>query len=117
MKKAMSDGPRVRVAWSGEYPALCFGEWTLIVDGRDCSSLIPFRESCANTLGEYDEWRFDEDFLEVFEAYEDGLPEDEWIAENKDWLSKITDDQALMREIFREFQASDFRYGICGGCI
>ena len=31
----------VEAKWSGEYPTLCFGEWTLNVDGKDVSLSIP----------------------------------------------------------------------------
>ena len=31
----------VEAKWSGEYPTLCFGEWTLNVDGKDVSLAIP----------------------------------------------------------------------------
>lgn len=31
----------VEAKWSGKWPCLCYGEWTLIVDGVDVSDKIP----------------------------------------------------------------------------
>ena len=64
----------VEAKWSGSYPCLCYGKWTLKVNGKDVSNMIPkeLRESSMNTYGTYQTWHF-EDLLEVFEDYEDGL--------------------------------------------
>ena len=69
-----------------------------------------------NTFGTYEEWHF-EDWIEVFEDYEDGLMCDEWIAENKYWLDDITDDYNIQTEIFYAISEEDFRHNSCGGCI
>lgn len=108
----------VEARWSGSYPNLCSGEWTLKVNGKDVSDLIPkeLRRSEMNTYGTYEEWHF-ENWLEVFEDYEDGLDCDEWIAENKYWLDTITDDINVQTEIFNAISEEDFRHGSCGGCI
>lgn len=108
----------VEARWSGSYPCLCFGKWTLIVNGKDVSDLIPeeLRESEMNTYGTYQSWHF-EDWLEVFESYTDGLMCDEWIEENKYWLNTITNDNDIHVKIFEAINAEDFRAGSCGGCI
>lgn len=108
----------VKAQWSGSYPCLCSGEWTLEVNGVDVSNYIPdeLRHNEMNTYGTYEEWHF-EDWLEVFEDYEDGLMCDEWIAENKNWLDVITDDINVQMEIFYAISEEDFRHGSCGGCI
>jgi hypothetical protein len=66
------EGDRVMVEakWSGKYPCLCFGNWTLKVDGKDVSKLIPskLRKSPMNTYGTYQSWHF-ENWIEVFEDY------------------------------------------------
>lgn len=108
----------VEARWSGSYPCLCHGEWTLIVSGKNVSDLIPKELRCSemNTYGTYEEWHF-ENWLEVFEDYEDGLMCDEWIAENKYWLDTITEDVNVQTEIFYAISEKDFRHGSCGGCI
>ena len=105
--------------WSGEYPCLCCGEWTLNVDGKDVSDKIPsdLRESSMNTYGTYQSWHFDEDCLEVFEDYDSGLDCKEWIEENDEWLNEITTDYSVKEQIFLAIQSEDFRAGSCGGCI
>ena len=32
---------KVEAKWSGSYPWLCSGEWTLFIDGKDMSDKIP----------------------------------------------------------------------------
>ena len=108
----------VEAKWSGSYPCLCYGKWTLKVNGKDVSSMIPkeLRESSMNTYGTYQTWHF-EDWLEVFEDYEDGLDCDDWIMENKSWLDTITTELDTQREIYCAISAQDFRSGSCGGSI
>lgn len=108
----------VKAKWSGSYPCLCHGEWTLEVNGVDVSRHIPdeLRHNEMNTYGTYEEWHF-EDWIEVFEDYEDGLMCDEWIEENKHWLDIITNDINVQMEIFYAISEEDFRHGSCGGCI
>ena len=108
----------VEANWSGSYPCLCFGEWTLKVDGKDVSNFIPesLRESSMNTYGTYQSWHF-EDWMEVFENYESGLFCEDWIEENKEWLDKITKDEKVQAEIYYAINEQDFRSGSCGGCI
>lgn len=108
----------VEARWSGSYPCLCNGEWTLIVNGKNVSGLIPkeLRHGEMNTYGTYQSWHF-EKWMEVFEDYEDGLDYDEWIEENKYWLDTITEDYDAQMEIFYAINKQDWRAGSCGGCI
>lgn len=108
----------IEANWSGSYPCLCFGEWTLKVDGKDVSKKIPedLRKSSMNTYGTYRSWHF-EDWMEIFEYYVDGLDCGEWIEENDKWLSEITTDYSIKEQIFIAIQSKDFRHGSCGGCI
>lgn len=108
----------VEANWSGSYPCLCFGTWTLHVNGKDVSNLIPkdLRESPMNTYGTYQSWHF-EDWMEVFEDYTDGLECEDWIEENNEWLSNITNDKEIKESIYYAIQEKDFRTGSCGGCI
>ena len=109
----------VEAKWSGSYPCLCHGTWTLEVDGLDVSSLIPkeLRRNEMNIYGIYEEWYFDDNYMEYFESYEDGLGCKEWIKQNKYWLDTITDDINVQTEIFYAINEHDWRYGSCGGCI
>lgn len=108
----------VDAKWSGEYPCLCFGEWKLTVNGEDVSDKIPeeLRYCSMNTYGVYQNWHF-EDWLEVFDDYEDGLDCDDWVEENKEWLNSITISLEVQKEIYYAINRQDFRSGSCGGCI
>lgn len=76
--------------------------------------MIPkeLRTSHMNTAGTYQRWHF-VDWFEVFEDYEDGLEYEEWLAENP-WANDLP---APSLDIYMAFQAEDWRYGSCGGCI
>lgn len=108
----------VKANWSGSYPCLCSGKWSLEVNGVDVTCYIPKEiiNEPMDTLGEYESWHF-EDWTEVFEDYVDGLNCNEWIEKNKYWLDIITDDVDVQTEIFNAINAEDWRYGSCGGCI
>lgn len=111
-----------KATWSGRYPNLCSGTWTLECDGVAIKpSLIPFNEdgahgTHANTRGTYSRWYFDKDWCEHFEDYEDGLDETAWCEQNKNWLTQVAEPHQWPF-IFAAFQASDWRHGSCGGCI
>lgn len=100
--------------WTGSFPCLCSGTWKLTINGEDFSLLIPeeLRHGEMGTYGIYQSWHF-EDWTEVFESYEDGLQCDEWIAANP-WIHKLP---ASPIDVYYAFQAEDWRYGSCGGCI
>ena len=108
----------VEAHWSGKYPNLCSGEWTLKVNNQNVTEMIPIslQTSQMNTYGVYQSWHF-ENWDEVFESYIDGLDKDDWIAANDYWLNEITNDYSVKVEIFRAIQSEDFRTGSCGGCI
>lgn len=109
----------IKAEWSGSYPNLCRGEWTIWVDGKDVSEKIPknLRKDCMNTYGIYQYWYFDEKGNEIFEDYEDGLKCEEWIEKNKYWLAGISADHSVPLAIFHAVNAADWRGGSCGGCI
>lgn len=109
---------KIQAEWSGCYPNLCRGKWTLIVNDEDVSDLIPEekQDSDMNTIGEYQHWHF-EDWKEIFTSYEDGLDKDTWIKTNKEWLDRITDNKETQEKIFYAIQKEDFRPCSCGGCI
>ena len=102
--------------WSGSFPNLCFGTWTLYKDGAPIDTSIPFQNEEAGTFGEYATWSFGSDWNEVWDHYEDGLDCDAWCREYADWLSTIAP-QDEWSEIYEAFQAQDWRHNSCGGCI
>lgn len=105
--------------FTGEWPARCIGEWKLYENGKDISDFIP-EELISDpmwTRGMYQEWFLDEDDIEDFRLYLDGLTQEEWIEKNKYWLDKISKDEDDQKKIFDAINASDFRQGSCGGCI
>lgn len=108
----------IEAKWSGSYPCLCIGKWTLIVDGEDVSEKIPeeLRNTDMGTFGTYSSWHF-EDWMEVFNDYVDGSVCEDWINENKYWLKTITSDESIYPGIFDAINKEDFRSGSCGGCI
>ncbi len=109
----------VKANWSGMYPCLCSGEWTLFVNDKDVTEKIPeeLRTEPMYTFGTYQTWYFEDDWEEVFEDYEDGMSCKEWIENNDYWLKDITDDYKVKEEIYFAIQDEDFRHNSCGGCI
>lgn len=109
----------VEAHWSGSWPALCCGEWSLKVNGKDVTDKIPenLRNQDMNTYGTYQRWYFDDNWIEQYEDYESGQEYDEWIESNKYWLDTITTDYKTQHEIYEAINAEDFRHSSCGGCI
>jgi hypothetical protein len=110
---------KVEAKWSGRYPNLCRGEWTLLIDGKNVSDKIPkdLRNEPMNTKDIYSSWRFGIDWEVKCDNYQDGLKCEDWIKENKEWLDRITTDKCEQEDIYYAFQLNDWRYGSCGGCI
>lgn len=109
----------VEAKWSGKWPCLCHGKWTLIVDGVDVSDKIPkeLKDSSMWTYGVYKSWHFDDSWNVIWESYKEGHECDIWIKNNIKWLKTITEDREVMEQIYNAINAEDFRYGSCGGCI
>lgn len=101
--------------WSGSYPSLCFGDWSLTIDDKDYTSMIPEKLATRpmGTFGEYSQWHFTDDWDEKWETYEDGLDFPEWECINS-WVNDIPAPNNL---IYEAFQKEDWRYNSCGGCI
>lgn len=121
-----------RAYWSGSYPSLCSGYWELYKDDVKVDTKIPFNNNYedydenndafhpwpddAGTFGEYYGWYVGEDCSIQWEAYEQGLTKDEWCKEHSEWLVTLAP-ESEWGEVFRAFQAEDWRTGSCGGCI
>lgn len=101
--------------WTGEYPNLCSGRWELYRDGELLDVKIPFQECPAYTFGEYRTWHF-VNWIEEEEYYEDGIPCEEWIKQHNDWLSSFAPEEDF-EKIYNAFQANDWRYNSCMGCV
>jgi len=115
----MSAKHKITAIWSGSYPCLCHGNWSLVIDGKDCTEKIPEkkRDEPMDTFGTYSRWSFSPSWSEEWEDYQDGLGEDEWIRENIDWLMELPVPAEYYGHVFAAFQKEDFRTGQCGGCI
>lgn len=110
----------VQAEWTGGYPTLCFGEWNIVVNGIRLTGIA---SENFNTEGTYSSWHF-EDWSEVFEDYEDGLPFDEWVKSDINGLHDSldlhgfnSDDMGLMALLYEAISAEDWRSNSCGGCI
>ena len=105
--------------WTGNPPCLCSGQWKLYMDGEDISFKIPeyLKRSEMNTYGSYDTWKFKENWSVEWSTYRDGMKQDEWIKENKEWLDTISTDYSIQRQIYDAISEEDWRHNSCGGCI
>ena len=109
-------------SFSGSYPNRCSGKWTLTYDGLPVVIPSDHVHCEKGTRGTYSSWHF-EDWMEVFEDYEDGLTCDEWIAANKGWVDEMFSQHNIeisyknYSDLYTAFQSDDWRHGSCGGCI
>ncbi len=108
-----------KATWSGKYPCLCVGEWTLYLDGVDVSDVIPqiLRISPMGTRKEYAAVRFDENCNETYEYYWDGLSAKKWIRKNLYWVTKICKTWGEAFELYHAINDADWRHSSCGGCL
>ena len=116
----MKNFPKVYVDWSGKYPCLCYGIWTIKINDKEIE--IPFEKTNKDmgTFGTYCRWFFGENYREEFNYYEDGMVFSDWIQENtwlidevkKNCLGFDEDEISIICEnIFEEIQKNDFRCG------
>lgn len=101
--------------WTGNWPCLCSGDWKLYKDGKLLDVDIPFQGEPAYTFGEYRTWYF-VNWSEEWDYYEDGLSCGEWTRQHKDWLSSFAPEEDFDK-IYWAFQANDWRYNSCMGCV
>lgn len=104
--------------WSGKFPNLCSGIWTLFLNDEIVDVDIPFQGQPANTNGIFYCWHFADGWEEVWDDYEDGMPFADWATEYEDYLQEVAgNDYDAWRAIYEAFQAADWRPSSCGGCI
>jgi len=108
--------------WSGSYPNLCSGRWTITCNGKMLSLPVELETSSMNTYIHYQSWHF-EDWQEVFVDEAGGQHFDDWVFENHYWIDKAFDELGIERveenyqDLYTAIQASDWSGGSCGGCI
>lgn len=106
------------VNWSGSWPCLCHGEWTIKKNGADVSDFIPedLRHDEMRTKNVYPQWYFDDNWCDQWEYREFGLDENDWIKENE-WIKDICDTREEMTELYAAIRENDWVHSSCGGCI
>ncbi len=103
--------------WSASGNNLCLGKWVITYCGKALELGAQRNESDMGTFGVFS-WIFPDD-----EDLAEGLPEDQWIAENADWLNTlfsahgIPADEEHQRRFYRAVNPQDWRCGSCGGCL
>lgn len=118
----------ITVKWSGTYPNLCRGKWTIYIDYMELP--IPEMNSFNDmgTPGTYERWHFDDNYSEQTETYNVVTSEDDmtriknWIhyslnSLEKAYYLKFDINDSLIDTIVEKICEVDFRSGSCGGCI
>lgn len=96
---------------------LCLGHWEIRYLGRPIELDPGPHENDMGSFGIYS-YIFPDD-----EDLAEGLPEDDWILENAEWLADlfaahdIPIDEEHMRWFYQAINPHDWRCGSCGGCI
>jgi len=113
----------IKAKWSGEYPNLCSGQWSISIDGVDIFGM-DFTFSKMGTYGRYKSWEFNDDGDEEWHEDIRGRKLEGWIISKKGSavLSAIAKHDITLTEeetedLFNKISACDFRHGSCGGCI
>jgi len=115
----------ITVQWSGEYPNKCSGVWNITVEGKEFNIPSAFINKAMETANTYQTWHFDDNMLEVFDSYQDGLKFDEWIKKNIGWIKQSFTKLGLiekvtiqdLKNLYDLISAEDWRHNSCGGCI
>lgn len=113
----------LEVEWTGEYPALCSGEWIIKYDGKELEVPEDVKYSSMYTYGSYRNVHLINYEDIENNLYNDGLKQNEWIKVNKGWASRmfkkadIEVDRALLKELYNKINEQDFRSFSCGGCF
>lgn len=121
----------IDVVWDGKPYALCCGSWDIKVNGIELDIPEEKKTSSMNTEKDYPQWRFGGDsgwgWEEIWETVHRGIPKEEWIEENKGWLTEAIQKTGLefsekelaklISAIHDEIREQDWIHGMCGGCI
>ncbi|UTJ47177.1 hypothetical protein NLZ15_20550 [Atlantibacter subterranea] len=108
---------RFKAEWSRRGNLLCHGHWIITFEGRPVELPESRREKDMGTRGIYSIIDPDD------ETFADGLPEDEWILENVEWLTDCFFDNAIpldeenYRAFWKAVNKQDWRCTSCAGCM
>ncbi len=103
--------------WTAKGNNICLGHWEISYRHHALQLDAERRDNDMGTYGIYS-FIFPDD-----EMYADGLPENEWIIANLDWLTHlfiahdIPTDASHMRWFYQAVNRDDWRCGTCGGCL
>lgn len=113
---------KIYVNWSGKYPNLCSGLWTIKIDNMELPIPEIIKSDSMGTRGTYSIQHFEE--TEYY--YEDDADcwkqEDNWLRYaiqclEEGYSIKFVGDRDLYSEIYSKISECDWRSGSCGGCI
>ena len=112
-----------KVNWTGSYPNRCRGVWEMWYN--DTKLVVPKElvSEHMSTYGSFHTWNFGTNYEEEWEEYEDGLVFDEWIENNKAWVTKMLSDAGIpttpemLEQLYIEIQSKDWRHNSWGGCV
>ena len=109
-KPSKPNSSNITVKWTGENPYPWLGEWKIFKDGKDVTQFLPthMRTKPMCTYGEYPIWPLPQ-LGGVWEYAVDGWLMPEWIHRNHWWLRMLCDYDQDYVDIYRAFQAQDFR--------
>jgi hypothetical protein len=102
--------------WSVQGSSLCLGHWEIFYLGQQLE-IDPKRKE--NDMGTYAIYSF---IFPDDDTYAEGLPEDEWVNKNQEWLTglfttyNIPRDETHFRLFYKAINSQDWRCGSCGGC-
>lgn len=102
--------------WNYSVVGLCSGTWSLELDGKDVTHLIPKSLICSN-MNTYGKYVSINCYSEEETWYHDGLHCKPWIAENRYWLKQISTSKSAWKAIYFAFREHDWRHSSCGACV
>jgi len=114
--KTVSDNP-FHALWTQKGHQLCTGHWEITY--LELPIELPFeRRAC-----DMETWGIYSFIYEDDPDYAEGLPEEEWIVANIEWLQTLFEDynipfdKAHLQYFYQAINPEDWRCGSCGGCL
>jgi hypothetical protein len=114
---------KFKVDWSGGYPNLCSGVWTISYDGNDFILPDDKMKEPMGTAKEYDSWCFSDNWSEEWDSTYFGEEAGDWIMSNISWITpnfqrlNIPETLETYGLLYEEIKVYDWQLGSCGGCI
>ncbi len=103
--------------WSRSGNLLCHGHWIIIWQGEAVTLPEARQEKDMGT------WAIYSIIDPEDETFAQGLPEDDWIIDNVDWLTDLFFDHAIpletdsYRQFYQAVNKQDWRCTSCAGCM